>query len=76
MRQKSIIVLCAGGNLGMGDYNIFTAIGLFFTSGGLFALVTAIFGGILTEFDRSDWSILAWIIGAIIYGITIAVFCM
>jgi hypothetical protein len=56
--------------------NVFTAIGLFVVSTLSFALVTACFGGTVTDFDRSDWSIFAWFIGAIIYGITFVVLCM
>ena len=53
--------------------NVFTAIGLFCVSTPLFALVTACFGGVVTNFDKIDWGIPAWFIGAIIYGITFTV---
>lgn len=54
--------------------NVFTAIGLFITSAFFFALVTACFGGVVTDFnDNNDWGIFAWFIGAILYGITFTV---
>lgn len=53
--------------------NVFTGIRLFVTSAFSFALVTAIFGGVVTDFDTNDWGVFAWFIGAIIYGITFAV---
>ena len=55
------------------NINVFTGIGLFTVSTLSFAVVTATFGGVVTDFDSTDWSIFAWLIGAIIYGITFAV---
>ena len=53
--------------------DVFTAIGLFVTSAFSFALVTACCGGVITDFDKNDWGIFAWFMGAILYGITFAV---
>ena len=38
-----------------------------------FAFVTACCGGVITDFDKNDWGIFAWFMGAILYGITFAV---
>lgn len=46
--------------------NVFIGIGLFTVSALSFAFITACCGGVITDFDKNDWSIFAWFMGGYI----------
>jgi hypothetical protein len=52
--------------------NDFARIGLFVLSSSVFALGTGIMGVLISDFN-DDWSLSAWFIAILVYGITFAI---
>lgn len=55
------------------NVNDFAHIGLYVVSAFCFAFITGLIGGIIVKFDDETFTVAAWIVAIVIYGITFSI---